>query len=145
MSAPSTTRAIEVRWRDVDALGHVNHAVYFTYFEDARMRYLHELGQGIAPEERPPGFILASARCDYERPVELGDTVEIRLRTLWFGRTSFSLGYEAFSRKQGAVAARGETVLLTYDYAAKKAVPLPAAWREAVARAEGREIPAKPK
>ena len=99
---------------------------------------------------KTPGT-LATLRVDEGDRVAAGqalaevDTVDVRLRTLWFGRTSFALGYEAHSRKQGAVAARGETVLLGYDYAAKQSVPLPAPFREAIERVEGRAIPGKPK
>ena len=58
----STT--LEVTWRDLDALGHVNNAVYFSYLEYARMKYLQELGLAFQSLQ-DVGIILAEAACTY--------------------------------------------------------------------------------
>ncbi len=136
--------AIEVRWRDLDAMGHVNNAVFFTYLEEARVRWVRDFF-AACPDLPRPGFIVASARLDYERPVLLHDTVEVRMRVLWLGTSSFAIGYEVFSRAQSAVVARAETVQCTYDYGAQRPVPIPPEMRAAIARFEGREVPPRPR
>lgn len=133
-----------VRWRDLDAMNHVNNAVFFTYLEEARLRWTRDLYEASPPEtEWPPGWIVASARINYLRPLYLGDTVDVVIAVRTFGRTSFVFDYEIRSRAQAAVAARAETVQVGYDYGAGRAVPLSESARAAIARFEGREIPGR--
>lgn len=65
----STT--LEVRWRDLDMLGHVNHAVYLTYLEQAQAHYLREPG-AIPNDPSGIGYILAEASCQFRSPLGLG-------------------------------------------------------------------------
>jgi acyl-CoA thioester hydrolase len=134
---------IPVRFRDVDLMGHVNNAVYFTYLEQARIDYFRDLFAQSPAVEHPPGFIVASARLDFRSPVAMDDRVHVFLRTVEMGRTSFKLEYEIWSEALRARAAAGETVQVVYDYAARAAVPLSPALRAALEAFEGRPIPAK--
>src|SRR5215467_1838882 len=79
------------RFRDCDAMGHVNHAVYFTYLEQCRLTFWRELTGGPSPHTR---VIIAHAECDYVAPAHFGDEVEIRVRVGAIGRSSFTLEYE---------------------------------------------------
>jgi len=60
--------ALEVRWRDVNALGHVNNAVYFNYLEQVRLHYMRELGF-LLPNSTDVGVIIAEAGCRFKSPV----------------------------------------------------------------------------
>ena len=82
---------LAVRFRDCDAMGHVNHAVYFTYLEQCRLTFWRELTGGPTPHTR---VIVARAECDYRAPAHFGDELEIRLSIGDLGRTSFGLIYE---------------------------------------------------
>lgn len=139
-SAPEGFRhrtTIAVRFRDVDLMGHVNNAVYFTYLEQARLDYFRDLQAASPGVERPPGMIVASARCDYRAPVLLDDRVDVWIRTSETGRSSFKLHYEVWSRAQGKLVAAGETMQVVYDYRKKTPVPLSDAQRAALEAFEG--------
>jgi acyl-CoA thioester hydrolase len=70
---------IQVRFRDLDALGHVNNAVYLTYLEVARAAYFSRL----EPDWVGKGhFILARAEVDFLRPILLEDPVEVGVRVV---------------------------------------------------------------
>lgn len=128
----STT--LEVRWRDLDALGHVNNAVYFTYLEQARMHYLRELGLGF----RGPadvGIILAEATCTYLAPLSLGERVTIRVRVSQLRNSSFVFEYR-IEGEDGRLAATARSVQVCYDYQARQKVPIPQRWREVIAAYE---------
>jgi acyl-CoA thioester hydrolase len=112
---------LSVRFRDCDAMGHVNHAVYFTYLEQCRLTFWRELTGWPSPHTR---VILARAECDYRAPAHFGDELEVRLRVGEIGRSSFVLVYEIVSTGERTIAT-GKTVLVSYDYEAAKAVPLP--------------------
>jgi len=129
---------IEVRFKDIDAMGHVNNAVYFTYFENARIGYWKALGLS-----RPRGevaYVLAHAECDYRSPATLEDDLVCHTRVASFGRSSFAFEYLLRDGQSGRTVAEGRTVQVVYDYAAKAVRPLDDGLKEAVERFEGRSI-----
>lgn len=127
----------EVRFRDLDALGHVNNAVYLTYFEHARVGYFRHLG--LVPQAVTGwSFILAEARCTYRSPARLGERLRIATGVTEMGRSSFRMGYCITHAGDGRLIATGDTVLVAYDYQAQRPVPVPGAARHLIAQWEGR-------
>jgi acyl-CoA thioester hydrolase len=114
-----------VRFRDLDAKGHVNNAVYLTYLESARIAFVAD----ASAEEFE--FIVARIEIDFRAPLELGETVEIGVRAARFGTKSFDLEYEL--RAGGRLVAEATSVCVGYDYESGETVPIPDAWREQVA------------
>ena len=112
-----------VRFRDCDAMGHVNHAVYFTYFEQCRLTCWREVTGTPSPHTR---VIIARAECDYRAPAHFGDELEVRLAIGEIGRSSFSMRYHIVKTTDEQLVATGSTVMVSYDYAASASVPLPA-------------------
>lgn len=135
MKGYPVTARIEVRWRDVDALGHVNNAVYFTYLEIARTRYYEEVFQ--ASTIRDINFILASIQCDFLSPTRHGEIVEVGIRVPSAGRTSFDFEYEARTAEDGRPVARARSTQVLYDYEADRKIPVDQAWLDRVAAAQG--------
>lgn len=132
---PVTAR-IEVRWRDIDPLGHVNNAVYFTYFEVARARYFEEAFD--ARTVRDINFILASIECDYLSPVRYGEVVEVGIRIPAVGRTSFDFEYEARTATGDRPVARARSTQVLYDYERDRKVEVTEPWLARVTALEGR-------
>ena len=122
---------LHVRFRDCDAMGHVNHAVYFTYFEQCRLTCWRELTGTPSPYTR---VIIARAECDYRAPAHFGDELEIRMNVGDIGRSSFTLAYEIAQAAGGALVAGGKTVMVIYDYEANAPMPLPAEARALLER-----------
>ena len=124
----------EVRWRDLDAMRHVNNAVYFTYMEQGRVHYLREMG--LVPDDPGDiGFILAEARCQFRSPLMLGEQVTIRIRVSKLGHSSFVFEYR-LEGEDGRLAAEAHTTQVFYDYQKGRAVPLSSDWRRAIASYE---------
>jgi len=122
--------SVVVRWRDLDALNHVNNAVYFTYLEQARVGYLGELG--LLPDEPSGiGFILAEACCQYKSPLTLGERVTVHIRVSELRRSSFIFEYRV-KGEDGRLAAEAETVQVSYDYDDQRPLAIPEEWREAI-------------
>lgn len=124
---PFRTR-IKVSWRDLDAAGHVNNAVYLTYMETARVEAYFALTGGRRAEELD--IILARASVDYRSAATLGDTLVVEVRPLRVGESSFTLGYTLLDEATERLVAEGESVLVTFDYAASRKKPLPPSLRE---------------
>jgi acyl-CoA thioester hydrolase len=113
----------QVRFRDLDALGHVNNAVYLTYFESARIAYwLHTTRRA---DLRALDMILARAEVDYRAPLGYGESVEISVGCTSMGRSSFVLEGDMHERGSDRLVAQSRKVLVHYDYATGSTRPLP--------------------
>jgi acyl-CoA thioester hydrolase len=112
-----------VRFRDLDTLGHVNNAVYLTYFESARIAYwLHTTKRtGLGALD----MILARAEIDFRDPLGYGESVEISVGATSLGRSSFVLESDMYERTSGRLIAESRKVLVYYDYAVGKSAPIP--------------------
>jgi acyl-CoA thioester hydrolase len=118
-----------VRFRDLDAMGHVNNAVFLTYIESARVAFLQHLGAARTLEDM--SIIVARIEIDFRAPVGFGEEVEVAVRASRFGGKSFDLDYEL--RVGGKVVAQAKSVLVGYDYGKGEAVEIPEEWREKLA------------
>lgn len=114
---------LDIRFSDLDAMGHVNNAVFFTYFEEARK---HVFFTRLRTPERPTfNFILARSACDYKVPLLLEDKAEIEIWVGEIGVKSFTIRYRILDGSNPEkIYATGESVLVSYDYAAEKSVPI---------------------
>lgn len=83
-----------VRYRDLDALGHLNSAVYSTYFETGRVNLLAEAGIELVGDCDP--FALVRQAIDYRRELGLGARVRIGTRVVKIGRTSITMAAAVF-------------------------------------------------
>jgi acyl-CoA thioester hydrolase len=101
-----------VRFRDCDAMGHVNNAVFSTYLEEARIGVLG----GLSP------FILARVEIDFRSELRTGEQIEVGTRCSRIGTKSFDLEHQI--RANGRVVADAKSVLVGYDYEVGTSVPL---------------------
>jgi acyl-CoA thioester hydrolase len=124
-----------VRFRDCDAMDHVNHAVYFTYLEQCRLTFWRELTGTPSPHTR---VIVARAECDYRSPAHFGDELDVRLTVGDIGRSSFTLLYDIVHAGGERAVASGKTVMVCYDYATSRSVALPPETREMLERLRAR-------
>ena len=106
-------------------MGHVNNAVYFTYFEQARAVMADTLGLRRELDQAGLGVILVHTSCDYKAQVVFGDHVEIGVRVVKLGRTSFTAEFEVRRVRDDAVVAAGESVQAVFDYDADRTTPIP--------------------
>jgi acyl-CoA thioester hydrolase len=120
---PMFTHRLTVRFRDCDAMGHVNHAVYFTYFEQARLAWYHSLGGAEAFPD--VSTMVVHAECDYKAPAFMHEEVEIQVSLAALGRTSMTASYIVNNVASKARLAEGKTVSVTVDPRTHKPVPLP--------------------
>ena len=105
-------RREHVRFRDRDALGHVNNAVYSTYLEQARF--------GILGNLQP--FILARVEIDFRAELREAEEIEIRSRCTRIGTKSFELEHQIWAA--GRLVADARSVLVGYDYEQNISVPI---------------------
>lgn len=127
MSRQFTIR-FPVRFRDVDVLGHVNNAVYFTYMETARTEFWLQVFGGESLNDL--NFIVVHAECDFKLPAHFGDEIEVGIRTSSIGNTSFVWDYEIRNAKSSELFAAGKTIQVFYNHSTKQTSPVPPEVRE---------------
>ena len=120
-----------VRARDIDAWGHVNNAVYFTYLESARIDYLRSVVFPDATSDLAAmSTILAEVLCQYRKPILFGQKVEIGTRITDIGNTSIKLEHQIDA--DGELAATARAVWVYYDYRAGQSARVPDEFRHSI-------------
>src|ERR1700690_1816039 len=128
----------EVRYGDLDPQGHVNNAKYLTYFEQARVYYLIHLGLfGKDQSFMEIGLIVADIHIAYHAPTHYGDNIKTGVRTKRIGSKSIVVEQAVVDANTGQEMAKGEVVMDTFDYKAKKPILVPDEWREKISEFEG--------
>jgi len=126
-------KTVEVRWGDMDAQGHVNNTVYFTYCESARVELFRKTGFRGKQAGSTVGPTLVHASCDFKRQVVYPATLDIGIRVDRIGQRSVKLVYGIFCHDTDELSALATSVNAWVDYAANRAVEIPEEIRAALA------------
>jgi len=140
-------RDVEVRFADVDAMGHVNNAAYLTYCEIARAAYYEAvtgrpLPLGVHGAEE--GMILAEVRVTFRAPAFYGETLAVETRVTRIGRSSFTMEHRISAPESRYGPRRlvtvADSVLVAYDYAAERPIPVSEALVTGIESYESRSL-----
>lgn len=119
----------KVRFNDTDMLGHVNHASYFTYMEEARLAYLEELDMNFF-DNKNITIILVSATCDFISQGYFNDTLIVKTKVKKVGNSSFNLTSDIINKETNQSIAKGEVTVVCFDIENQKSTPLPELFKE---------------
>lgn len=128
--------SLPVQWGEMDVYGHVNNAVYFRWFESARMEYFSRLGWPEVERETGVGPILHSTQARFRAALHWPDEVEVGAKVSELLDDRFTMLYSVASRKLGRIAAEGSGLVVAYDYRAKAKARLPEAVRARISELE---------
>lgn len=126
------------RFRDTDAMGHINNAVYITYLEVARQEYWRVFKDD--ENYRVVPFILARVEVDFRSEALMHETLELCIRCSFIGGKSFGFDYEIREQKTQRLVVKASSVQVFYDYAAKASIPCPPEMRARFEAFEGRAL-----
>jgi acyl-CoA thioester hydrolase len=132
---PHVEIELPVQWGDMDALGHVNNARYFTWFESARIALFEKIGV-VSAGPSSAGPILATTTCDFLAPLHYPATLRISARCTKIGETSLTMAYEIACGDR--VHARGSSVAVLVDYRTAAKVRVSDEVRAAIAALDAR-------
>jgi acyl-CoA thioester hydrolase len=129
---------IEIRYGDLDPQGHVNNAKHLTYFEQARIAYMIDLGLFSKDQSfMEIGVILADIHITYLAPIHFGEKIKVGVHVTKMGNKSMTWEQNIVDVKTGKVLSRGEVVMVTYDYGKRTTINIPHEWREKILEFEG--------
>lgn len=120
---------IQVRLTDIDILGHVNNAIYLSYFEMTRIHYFNLL---VGPnwDWMENGVVLVHNEVQYIQPIFLADDPEIHMFCNKIGNKSFTLSYEIYV--DGQLKTTGSSTLVGFNSNQQKSIEIPALMRESL-------------
>ena len=121
--------SLAVRWADIDSMGHVNNATYFTYFEAARIEFFRQRYPASFAVTGRQGPVVAATGCNYRRELRYPAQIDVGVRVESIGNRSFQLGYGIFPDDADALIADGHSVSVWADLDQGGATDLPAELR----------------
>lgn len=118
---------LNIRWNDMDALGHVNNVYYFDYFQNARGFYMPTVSKKW--DWTKYMFVIAHIECDYFKELNLlSKNPHIKARTSRLGNKSFEIEYLVVSEAENAdeiLHAKGKSTQVMIDILKKKTIEIP--------------------
>lgn len=125
---------IQIRFSDVDVVGHVNNIVYFAFYDTGKAAFMTELlGRQISWDKVES--VVANVDCAFIAPIFYGENIEVLTTCTALHDKSFKLLQMLRNSDSGEVKSVCETVMVSFDPATQKAAPLSPLWREKLSAA----------
>ena len=132
------THQLRPRFRDTDAMGHINNAVYVTYIEVARQEYWRAFSR--EQDYRRVPFILAHVSIDFRSEALVNELLVLAIRCGTIGTKSFTFEYQIREASSDRLVVEASSVQVCYDYQLKRSILVPDELRQQLEAFEGRPL-----
>lgn len=127
--------AVQIRFNDIDLMGHVYNAKYQEFFDLARLSYFEEvLGNLISWHNK--GLVIASVKVDFVEPTFLNDTIEVETHISSIGEKSLQMFQQLYKNGKADPACVCTTVMVCYNMKEKFSESIPAEWKTRIQERE---------
>lgn len=133
------TLPVQLRFNDIDALGHVNNSVYFTLYDLGKSRYFEEI-KGSAIDWNKAEFVIANINANFLSQIFMHDTIAVQTATISIGRKSLKVFQQIINTETHEIKATCETVLVGFDIATSLTKEISDTWRKNISTYEGRNF-----
>ncbi len=130
---------VQIRFNDVDILGHVNNTVYFSFYDTGKAYYFNAVRRGQMDWQKVD-TVIANVDCAYIRPILFGEKIEVLTRCEHVGDKSFLLRQMLVEKETGEIKSVCETVMVSYDRETKMSCSLPQKWKQQLCEYENRQL-----
>ena len=135
----------KVRWRDLDAYGHINNAVFLTYFEEGRIEYFSKFQEFIDGMKNPKAknaiaSVLVKASVSYRAPGHINDHLIIAIRIKSIKKSFFESEYEIYNEKTKVLLTKGTTLNIIVDTEKMKPMKMPDSLKQKIIAIEGEQV-----
>ena len=120
---------IQIRFNDLDLMGHVNNSVYFNYFDLGRVAYFDEVF-GDDMEYRKNGVVIAGTNTNFFHQINLKDQIEVATKVVKIGNKSFDMYQQIRGINDGEVKCESYTTMVCFDFVNDCSMPMPEQWRK---------------
>ncbi|MDE6395098.1 MAG: acyl-CoA thioesterase [Duncaniella sp.] len=130
---------LQMRFNDIDMLGHLNNSVYLTFMDLAKTRYFQAvLGDKLRWGEI--GVVIVNINCDFCAPTFFDDVIEVETAVVAVGEKSLTLEQRVYSPDDERVRCRCRTIMSGFNTKTLKSEPISDEWREALEQYEGHKF-----
>ncbi len=130
---------LQMRFIDIDMLGHLNNSVYFTFMDMAKSRYFQAV-LGDKLDFSRFGVVIVNINCDFFAQTFYNDTIECETAVVAIGEKSLTIEQRIFSPDSGEVKCHCRTIMAGIDVKAKTSAPITDEWRKALEEYEERSF-----
>ena len=125
---------IQMRFADVDMLGHVNNVNQQHYFDVGKSDFFHQV-LGLEPYWREEGLITVATNTSFVRQIRMNEPIVVRSRVREIGYKSFSLIQQIINSETQELKTDSFVTMVCFDFFAEQSIPIPEHWRKALEEA----------
>jgi acyl-CoA thioester hydrolase len=125
------TQTIQIRFNDIDTLGHATNSVYQQYFDLGRMAYFKDVLKDVM-DWQEEGLILVNISINYLNPIKIYDNVEVLTKIVRLGNKSLEMVQQIYNQTSSNVAAESKAVMVGFNGKNEQSIPIPTRWRERI-------------
>lgn len=127
---------VQLRFNDIDSLGHVNNSIYFSFYDLGKIRYFSTVRPEMK-EIRDIDLVVANVNANFLMPIFLQENVSVQTTTVSIGNKSVKLAQQIVN-DSGDIKAVCETILVGFDFKSGETKLISDEWRRAIEAYEGR-------
>jgi len=132
--------AVQMRFNDIDSLGHVNNSVYFQFFDLAKTEYYAGIKVDAEINWRKPSLIIANVNCSFLMPTIFKEPIVVLTQCSHLGNKSLTMLQHVINSETHDLKATCATTLVNIDPVTNESAPIPQVWREAITAFEGHNL-----
>ncbi|MDU1890558.1 MAG: thioesterase family protein [Dysgonomonas sp.] len=134
-----TTLPIQIRFNDIDALGHINNNIYFSFFDLGKTTYFEQIrGSGVSWIEGL--IVVARIETDFYSPIYYREPIAVDTKVIKLGEKSGVFLQQLRNTKNNEVKCRCQTVFVAYNADTQASMSIPDIWRQLISKHEGIDL-----
>lgn len=130
---------IQVRFSDVDFIGHVSNSVYQSYYDIGKLSYVNQIFGPL--NWRQLGMVGASMKIDYIKPIYMGSQIKVLTRIAKIGQKSMIFTHRIIDQENEDIMSTCEAITVCYLPQEQRSIPVPDEWRQKIAAFEKGYLP----
>ncbi|MDP4270683.1 MAG: thioesterase family protein [Bacteroidota bacterium] len=130
---------IQIRFNDIDSLGHVNNAIYLSYFDLGKSAYFQAVKSTIIDWTKID-IVVANVNIDYHAPTFMHEKLEVRTQVAGIGNKSMKMVQQLVNLETGELKSSCRTVMVGYHPESKASKIISQEWRNAIEQYEGKKF-----
>ncbi len=130
---------LQLRFNDIDALGHVNNSVYFTFYDLGKSRYF-EAVKDMSIDWRKADVVIANVNADFLSPIYSREQIAVETCCTEIGNRSFRLMQRIINTDTGEIKGVCRTIMVGFDVENGVSAPISDEWKEAICRFENTDL-----
>lgn len=133
---------LQLRFNDIDSLGHVNNSVYFTFYDLGKSRYF-ETVKKQSIDWRKADVVIANVNADFLSPIYSYEQIAVETCCIEIGNRSFKLMQRIVNTTTGEIKGVCRTIMVGFDVEAGVSAPISDEWKDAIRQYEGSDLTKK--